>query len=220
MESARRVGLPPAYEDADIDALCQLIGTCDLIPRNTNYHKSLHDNSAHARPPDIHQRPYSAFTVRVHTRPSERVHTRPSERAHTPRSDYFCFSLHFFRMAFLSYFCDFSWRTAHIRVYFHDLMMPGSPHPGRAYHVSTLRPYRRSPYSIISGASYALPISRCAFLRSFPLHRSLPHPTKRTWLTSTFPPLRHNGHRRPAYSSSYTTSTRSVHASQHSLYPP
>jgi hypothetical protein len=25
MESARRVGLPPAYEDADIDALCQLI---------------------------------------------------------------------------------------------------------------------------------------------------------------------------------------------------
>ncbi|KAH9983606.1 cyclin-domain-containing protein, partial [Russula compacta] len=25
MESSRRVGLPPAYEDADIDALCQLI---------------------------------------------------------------------------------------------------------------------------------------------------------------------------------------------------
>ena len=32
MESARRVGLPPAYEDADIDALCQLIGT--LRPNN------------------------------------------------------------------------------------------------------------------------------------------------------------------------------------------
>ena len=32
MESSRRVGLPPAYEDADIDALCQLIGTyCEAI---------------------------------------------------------------------------------------------------------------------------------------------------------------------------------------------
>lgn len=33
MESSRRVGLPPAYEDADIDALCQLIGTyCETKP--------------------------------------------------------------------------------------------------------------------------------------------------------------------------------------------
>jgi hypothetical protein len=32
MESSRREGLPPAYEDADIDALCQLIGTyCEAI---------------------------------------------------------------------------------------------------------------------------------------------------------------------------------------------
>jgi hypothetical protein len=32
MESSRRVGLPPVYEDADTDALCQLIGTyCELI---------------------------------------------------------------------------------------------------------------------------------------------------------------------------------------------
>ena len=31
MESSRRVGLPPAYEDADMDALCQLIGTFFFI---------------------------------------------------------------------------------------------------------------------------------------------------------------------------------------------
>ena len=38
MESARRVGLPPAYEDADIDALCQLIGTLrPNNPRKTNF---------------------------------------------------------------------------------------------------------------------------------------------------------------------------------------
>ena len=111
--------------------------------------------------------------------------------------------------------CDFfSWRTNT-----HDpMMMPGSPQPGRAYHVSTLRPYRRSPSSIISGASYVSPISRCAFLRLLPLHRLL-HPTKRTRLTSTFPPpLRRDDHRRPAYSSSYTTSTRFALASQLSRY--
>ena len=58
MESARRVGLPPAYEDADIDALCQLIGTYyvgDLIIPEKQIITSLHDNSTHARPPDIYQ---------------------------------------------------------------------------------------------------------------------------------------------------------------------
>jgi hypothetical protein len=44
MESAR-VGLPPAYEDADIDALCQLIGTCDLI-QHTNYNNIPLDTTA------------------------------------------------------------------------------------------------------------------------------------------------------------------------------
>ena len=118
--------------------------------------------------------------------------------------------------ALILFFAIFSWRRTNT----HDPMMPGSPQPGRAYHVSILRPYRRSPSSIISGASYASPISRCAFLRLLPLHRPL-HPTKRTRLTSAFPPpLRRDDHRRPAYSSSYTTSTRSAPASLHSRYLP
>ena len=57
---------------------------CDpIIPEKQiiTYCKSLHYNSAQARPPDILQRPYPSFTVRVHT--------RPPEPAHTPRSDLF-----------------------------------------------------------------------------------------------------------------------------------
>jgi len=43
MESSRRVGLPPVYEDADTDALCQLIGTyCEAI----NYYSQL-EGTAH-----------------------------------------------------------------------------------------------------------------------------------------------------------------------------
>ena len=100
-------------------------------------------------------------------------------------------------------------------------MMPNLPHPGRAYRVSTLRPYLRSPFSIISSASYGLPISRRTFLRLLPLHhRPLLHPTKRTWLRGMLRSLRRNYHRRPAYSLPDTIFTRSAHASQHSRYLP
>jgi hypothetical protein len=210
MESARRVGLPPAYEDADIDALCQLIGTCDLIQKNKII-INLHTTTALMLDRLI------SINDRIPLSPCVSTHALLSIPTH-PDLIYPFFSYIFFPifcMACPSYFRDFSWRT-----YRHDPMMPGSPHPGRAYHVSTLRPYRRSPFSIISGASYALPISRCAFLRLLPLHHPSLHPAKRTWLTSTFPPLRRIDHRRPAYSSSYTTSTKSARANQHSLYPP
>jgi hypothetical protein len=71
MESSRRVGLPPVYEDANTDALCQLIGT---FYEAINYYRqpegtahSLYEkkNSAHARPLDIHQRPYPTLPVSV-----------------------------------------------------------------------------------------------------------------------------------------------------------
>ena len=104
MESARGVGLPPAYEDADIDALCQLIGMYDLIIRKTNYNKSLYNNSAHARPPDIHQRPYPAFTVRD----SVSIHALLSMSTHIDLI-YLCFSFlsNFFLHRRPILFCDF-----------------------------------------------------------------------------------------------------------------
>ena len=41
MESSRRVGLPPVYEDADADALCQLIGTFCEVPLITTLSPTL-----------------------------------------------------------------------------------------------------------------------------------------------------------------------------------
>ena len=69
-------------------------------------------------------------------------------------------------------------------------MMPNLPQPRRAYHISTLHPYLRSPFSIISGALYSLPISSCTFLHLLPLHHWPPlHSTKQTWLRGMLPPL-------------------------------
>lgn len=211
MESARRVGLPPAYEDADMDALCQLIGTCDLFPKKQIVIKSLHDNSAHARPPDIHQRPYSSFTVRVHT--------CPPEHPHTPRSD---FSLFFF--SFLSIFSHglaiLFLRFFMARIYACTVIRRCPVHLTQPR--ESISPFHSASIPQISILDYLRRIVRFTNLEVClsPLHRPLLHPTKRTWLTSTFPLLRWNDHRRPAYSSSYTTSTRSARASRPSLYPP
>src|SRR6266702_5383688 len=99
MESARRVGLPPAYEDADIDALCQLIGTFGPIPTKKEIIINLcTTNSAHARPPDFHQRPYPAFTVRV-------LLSFLSMPTHRSDLTLFFFSFFFFSISFFA--CSF-----------------------------------------------------------------------------------------------------------------
>ena len=99
------------------------------FPKKQIVIKSLHDNSAHARPPDIHQRPYSSFTVRVHT--------CPPEHPHTPRSD---FSLFFF--SFLSIFSHglailfLRFFMARIYACTDDPTMPGSSHPTQREHIT------------------------------------------------------------------------------------
>ena len=150
MESSRREGLPPAYEDADIDALCQLIGTyyeAIIFAPDKGRLTLIVLNSAHARPLDIHQRPYPTLTV--------------------------CFSplsLFLGRIADLHpYFVDFFFLRGRGRVYHLDPMINRTP-PQREHLAFPLRICTADLHPRVSQAYRTLhqPRSVCPILSPLP----------------------------------------------------
>ena len=106
--------------------------------RSKDSHLRMNQNSTHARPIDIHQRPYSPLTVR----------SSPLLMSSTDGlSVFFSFAFGW----------GFSCRCA---CYRDPMMIHGLPYSERASRDFTLPPYRRFPSSNISGASSASPISR------------------------------------------------------------